>query len=139
MERLERFDEAIAAAPGDCGVFVCRVHLGYEVRGAFRRVSTVEVEIDGFRCDSGKLFVEDARRAKQHGASWIANRLVGNLLHVIGDESDVNAREILGSQRLREIKRTIEAAIESFFERRFGCFRSQRTTGEQCCAAGRRF
>ena len=133
VERFERFNEALAAAPGDGGVFVGGVHLGDELGRALRGI--IAVEVDRSRCDSGKLLRQDARRTQEHGAGRIAYGLLGNLLHVVGDESDVDSREILRGQRLREIKRAIEAAIESLFKRRFGGFVRDRTTGERFCAA----
>ena len=98
-------------------------NLGDELRRALCRFAGVKVEIDGFAAESRKLLVNYARGTEKHGASRIAHRLRCHLLQVVGDERQLHALKILRRERLRQIERTEEAAVESFFEWRLVRFR----------------
>ena len=124
IKAIQSFSVALAATISDGCIFdtarPSRRRVGWRFRRALRSQIDGEIEIDGTAGDAGKFFMNDARWAEQHGAGRITNGFAGNLLHAIGDESDVDASEILRGQSLGEKERTQEAELDGFFQLRFG-------------------
>ena len=86
-------------------------------------MTVFQIHINGAAGHCWKLFGNDARGTEQHGSSRIQDPFTGDLLHVVGDQNDVYVGNVLSGERLSKIERTVKAAIQRLFERRFGALR----------------
>ena len=113
---VQRLGKALAATIRNGCIFANRSHLGDNLSGAFCNLIAFKIQIDAAAGYSWQLLRNHSRWTQQYRASRVVNRLFRDLVHAVRDQRYVHVRNILIGQCLGEKERTIETALQRFFE-----------------------